>query len=630
MKKVLSLILSVLLVLSLVPMAVGADAVPAWDELAYYQDGPEFSVSATGFTGDASNYKFYAAAYDENGYLLHVACADVAVEGGELKASVNLEKNVEEASVHIDYVKTMLWDGVTPVVRNGHFDIDEQTVSPEGIYNNLTNGFYESIYGDDVTYALGRNWSYKFENGSYAFKQNSANDDNKVMCDNNLTTEYGATSGTTHAVQQLIVSFSAGCSVDRVVVYNASNGQLQEGLEFYLSAVSETVSNGATYVPNFVENANTANAYYLGTQMKHPTVTAGVEKAKLVFDVTEPVATSFKSIVAQAKTGVSPGPIQEMQAYKKVQASDVVTSFAPRANFEAASYTQDGPVFSVNATGFTSNINGFTLVATAFDASGTQVGETLESPAAVNEGVLSGSVDFEPGDNVEADSSIASVTVSVIAKEYANMTIVPEKTFTLTVPTVEGTKYSSLTNGFYESVKDSEGVAITHTGKNRYFNYDTTQSKWVVSAGQNQVNLCDGDINTYAGGASAANTVAENQLRQFQAELSQKAKIDRVVIYIRWYDNNNTMQFYLSNSLTGASTCGDYIGATNNEKGVLYLGVPAGKGTAGQAYKNVFDVTGGLEGGYQYITTHPVVGNYYGPVYEMQAYQKVSATQTVK
>ena len=99
MKKIMSLLLSMLLLLSLVPMtamATGED----WNSFVYYQDGPVFSVEATEFTGSGS-YKFYAAAYDAAGKLLAVKSSNATVSGDTLSASVDFEPGNTEANVNI-------------------------------------------------------------------------------------------------------------------------------------------------------------------------------------------------------------------------------------------------------------------------------------------------------------------------------------------------------------------------------------------------------------------------------------------------------------------------------------------------------------------------------------------------
>ena len=247
MKKFMSLLLSVLFILSLVPMTVGAETSESWDSFIYYQDGPVFSVEATEFVGSEDSYQFIAAAYDSAHNLIAVKFDDATKdEDNTLKAEVDFEEGNTEADVSIDYVKTMLWDsftGVRPIAVNGYFDVTPQSVDANGVYNNLTNGFYEPVnnYDDQECYWWGKS-------------DDTANHPDGLVLINGADTPLTADNNTSTYEKPIFAAQSslkgyysnklkAASVIDRVVVYYGYTGTAANDVQFYLSNIPINYTN---------------------------------------------------------------------------------------------------------------------------------------------------------------------------------------------------------------------------------------------------------------------------------------------------------------------------------------------------------------------------------------------------
>jgi len=155
MKKLLSLFISIMLIISVLPLSVSAASdAEVWKSFSYSMDGPEFSLNVTDFLAKSDKYVFYAAAYDTQGNLIDVKTADINTASGrisDIDVKVSFADTPEEDAVNIDSVKTMLWDtkgDIRPVAESGDFDddIDPRTCNEEtDVYNSLTSGFYTQV-----------------------------------------------------------------------------------------------------------------------------------------------------------------------------------------------------------------------------------------------------------------------------------------------------------------------------------------------------------------------------------------------------------------------------------------------------------------------------------------------------
>ncbi|MBE7010415.1 MAG: hypothetical protein E7418_02860, partial [Ruminococcaceae bacterium] len=98
MKKILSLVLSVLMLLSVLPMTAGAESADQWDLITFRQDGPVFSVKADGFIAGDSAYSIKVVAYDANDDIVTGETVAATLTSDTLEGAVNLEKNGEASS----------------------------------------------------------------------------------------------------------------------------------------------------------------------------------------------------------------------------------------------------------------------------------------------------------------------------------------------------------------------------------------------------------------------------------------------------------------------------------------------------------------------------------------------------
>jgi len=644
MKKFMSLLLGAMLILSLIPMSVGATT-ENWNSFVYYQDGPEFSVEATEFVG-AGDYKFIAAAYDANGKLVDMTSSDAAVKAGTLTAAASFEAPGEEADVSIASVKTMLWDsfsGATPIAAEGNFEVAPQTVNENGIYSSLTNGFYEAVEAQE---GYRNTWKHLSadESGKEVIDSTPAGTDswtlnywglNQNFSDNDLTTN--CTHGGEADARLVASMLKEASKIDRVVLYsfetrvNAEDAPRQKGTEYYLTnsfihpviTTNSTADDIATantnvnaYWNSLTVDADNADVYYLGTSESMAKV-ATDDDAKLVYDVNS--ENSYQYIVGKksALKGVG-GLTQELQAYTKIRNKVIIDAFTASVEYNGLSYSQNGPEFTVKAGEVTSNTD-LALKATAYNAAGDVVAEVTEPIA--NPGVefdINATVNFE--EDGEANASIASVK-TVITDTFGTA-VVEDSTFTVTANTcTDGTDTHPMTNGFYQPIT---------TYQNDY------RSRYVggYASWSNGGCVYDGDLTTTEGFASGRLTTG-----QIHVELSAMTQIDRVVVYNFWSGQSQAgTEFYLSSvTPTGSSNTDEEHLAYYNKftpdttvEGIYYLGTqtkaPANVDADGA--RLVFDVDKNAGTFNRLIARYEkdVNGGY---IEEYQAYQKVKQTNVI-
>ena len=109
MKKILSLALCVLMLVSVLPMTAGA-VTDGWETLTFSQNGPVFSVKATGFEAADANdtFAFTAVAYKGESEKVDEKTVPVTITDGELAANVNFEDG-GEADVAINKVTNLFF-----------------------------------------------------------------------------------------------------------------------------------------------------------------------------------------------------------------------------------------------------------------------------------------------------------------------------------------------------------------------------------------------------------------------------------------------------------------------------------------------------------------------------------------
>ncbi|MBQ4517938.1 MAG: hypothetical protein II997_05070, partial [Clostridia bacterium] len=550
MKKFILLFLSALLLLSVAPMTVGAATTESWDAFAYYQDGPEFSFKATEFVGEQDKYQFVVAAYNSKDNLVAVKCADATVDiDGTLTAAVNFEENGTEADVSIEYVKTMLWDSfdsLQPLVRNGYFDIEAQTVDEDGVYNNLTNGFYEPVTNYDKKECYW--WGKSTDTASHP--------DGLVLingADTPLTTDHNPSTfeRPTFAAQSSLMGYysnklKAASVIDRVVVYYGYTGTAVNDVQFYLSNIpinyTIKLEDGKSYAyPTNFKKQDTADVEYLGYRGDSTSYVSFKDMngtGRIVFNAD---GNEFSNIVAAYDFNTIGGYIKEMQAYKKVQDEDVVSKAQIKAKWDTLSYDQNGPAFAVNATNFSTNATEPYFVATAYKTDGTSIVKeaAITAPAAT----LSVGVDFEEG-GIEADVNIDYVETKVIDKA-SDTVLVEAKEFEVEEQTVsaEGV-YNNLTNGFYETITDYSGQEYMHWNKTD--DLEAHPDGIYNASGQNTKGTTDYKVATdYEKPTFAANS---SYMGFYSNKLRTATVIDRVVVYYGYTSNAaNDVRFYLAN-----------------------------------------------------------------------------------
>ncbi|MBE7010417.1 MAG: hypothetical protein E7418_02870 [Ruminococcaceae bacterium] len=635
MKKFMSLLLGVLLVMSLVPMTVGATA-DSWNSFVYYQDGPVFSVEATEYVG-SGNYTFYAAAYDKDGRLLAVDSNPTAVRDGKLVGEADLEPGNTEANVNIASVKTMVWDGMKPIVENGNFTITAPTaVAGEETYA-MTNGFYEAIAAtDDYAYCFylgdGTNEDYSYRNIS---------DAQGTGYDNVLTTGIGFNGIQTYSRMDF-VKLSAASEIDRVVTWTYDDPQShpvprQTGTEYYLVNLDAELKSTST--PSDIKavwdgmatDAASANYYYLGTLASEARFVTD-DDARTVMDVNSANAYQYLATKKDNRENIS-GQTYELQAYKKVKAQDIIDAFTANAEYNGLTYYQDGPAFSVEAFEFTTNVDTVKLVATAYDAEGAKLAEVSSDPIAVTAGeemTLSESVTFEEN-GAEANINIASVEVKVT--DALGGTVLEGAIFDVEPQSIsEDGVYNNFTNGFYKPAVDGtvvfkDGVVKRPFWDNHATNYSGANTDG-VEEGIFDHNLTTGSQNS---GYPCGNTGTTPRRVHYVIKLNTPVVVDRVVAYTSY----SGMKYYLSKR--GDYTSADYIAEFDkkNTDNVYYLGNrnEGGITTGNDSLRRMmFEADGGT---YQYIIADIIdegAGSSQRDVYKLfdiQPYQKVKATKVV-
>jgi len=320
MKKILSLVLSICMLLSMLPMTVQAESAERWDVLTFSQNGPEFSVIAEGFSALDSAYTFEAIAYDGDEQEVDAKIATATIEDGNLTASVDFEENGEaDASIAKVLVNVKNSNG-EPVTEAQTFAITAQQVDENGVYNNLTNGFYKPVL-DGVTASISGSTRYVWNSsnsmlGGWAEGSSGAYN----LYDQNPSTRSangGGIGAGNHA--QYIGTLSASAKIDRVVVYVQDNN----AIDFYLAKTVDTSSAGsAAHLARFAgAETDDEGLCYLGNcNSGHATESGITGVTRLLFDTD---GDSFKYLISDI-TGSSVYALYEFAPYQKVVATKTI------------------------------------------------------------------------------------------------------------------------------------------------------------------------------------------------------------------------------------------------------------------------------------------------------------------
>ncbi len=579
MKKYMCLFLSMLMILSLVPMTVGA-AGESWSSFVFTQDGPEFSFEATDFTGTGS-YTFYAAAYGNNNELIDVkAASNLEASDGVLSATVDFEENgTKEADVNISYVKTMVWgDEYRPIVKSHTFDIEEQKIDPDtGIYNNLTNGFYKPVIdGTNVTIVQHRRllWSDNSSANSGAWNVSPIR-----LCDSNPATEVADNGPINGAVRAQYVAIfkdqvnaaNSEKQIDRVVAYLRSDNTAS----FYLTSSDDAEKyRTAGYAQNFNEvDLKTAmiNVDFLGNKdtgyvSKTEVTIDDVSLNRLVFN------TDFVSRVLVFDAVPADGDyyaVSEFLPYAKVKATYAVPEGETVAEWSSLSYTQDGPNFTLNAEDFVLNKNKeLKLVVTAYDGAGS-TGNVLATESETFKVTRNEIADLKKTVNIEKQGELspkaASIKVEVVDEAGQNVITAWEKNITAQTVDANGV-YNNLTNGLYEQII-TPSTLNTASSIYRSLWSDLSKAGVAQTRNANDPRIHDNKITT--DGFSSAQIPSSVLKFQYISYLTRPAQgtelypnyqIDRVVAYL---PSHNTASFYLgkNDNVAGQGTCLDYNNA---------------------------------------------------------------------
>jgi len=642
MKKFMSLLLGAMLILSLIPMSVGATT-ESWNSFVYYQDGPEFSVEATEFVG-AGAYKFIAAAYDANGKLVDMTSSDAAVKAGTLTAVASFEAPGEEADVSIASVKTMLWDSfssATPIAKEGNFAVEPQIVNEDGTVSSLTNGFYEAIpvkVGGRGTFGA---WDEATQSFTASMTDVREGEAEQKSYDNDLTTYAGFNSQASTDAEGNIISYikrvdyvalAKASEVDRLVTVSYDSPEDTEvaprqiGTEYYLTAdiwaSYQDIPSINAFWSGTAVNANNADYYYVGTNNSTARVVTDAD-AKLVYDVNTDAKYTYLIAKKNGNAQGGGGATRELQAYTKIQNKVIIDAFKASVEYNGLSYSQNGPEFTINAGEVISNTD-LVLEATAYNSAGDVVAEVTE-PIAVTEGTaadITATVNFE--EDGEADPSIASVK-TVLTDTYGTP-VVEDSTFAVIPQTVdESGVYNNLTNGFYKPVIDGENVSISSSERHVWNGEGGKVGSW----GEGSVGaytLYDQNPSTHSGNTGG---IGAGNHAQYIGTLSAAANIDRVVAYV---SSTNAIDFYLAknvdtSSAGSAAHLARFKGTETEDDGLYYLG---------NCHTYEGDVTDGVErlvldadgGAYKYLVSDIKNGAVY-MLYDFSPYQKVTATHVV-
>ena len=464
MKKFTSLLLSVLMILSLVPMTVGATEI-SWSSFVYSQDGPEFSFEASDFIGTGS-YNFYAAAYNNNRELLDVKVApNLAASDGVLKATVDFEDNgTKEADVNISYVKTMVWENdLKPIVESYTFNIEEQYIDPDtGVYNNLTNGFYQQaniagnaplgsmyrIYWKDPSKDLNNNLNTRHN------ESDKKNDSNPSTKSDNTAFIAEMSGGANIQRMQYVTFFKDNMfQIDRLVAYLPT---YTDG-SFYLMNNSKVSYEAEGYALWFKKDATTTDGIkFVGNRTSENCVSNtqsiinGETIDRLVFNTDY----NCRTIVFDGEPGDNfCQAVNEFLPYVKVKYSYSVPVVKKDTviSFDDLTVNQNGPAFTVSGTNFLTNNADLYFTATAYDSENQQI-DKIEKPISVTAnaaGAISQTADFEEGGK-EADLSIDKVVTEIVDGDGVVLaTATFDENIKPTTINVNGTN-ENLTNGFYQ------------------------------------------------------------------------------------------------------------------------------------------------------------------------------------
>jgi len=600
MKKILSLALCVLMLVSVLPMTAGA-VTDGWETLTFSQNGPVFSVKATGFEAADANdtFAFTAVAYKGESEKVDEKTVPVTITEGELAANVNFEDG-GEADVAINKVIVKLIDSGEEVLGDGkaeaEFSITPQSVDENGVYNNLTNGFYKPVI-DGTTYISGQKRYFWFDTSKGA--SGAASDKDAIHDSNPSTTSdaYGDIADTVQRLQYITFLRPSELQIDRLVAYVRGNN----ACSFYLAKESGFSENAAGHVLRFAGAdatgikylGNTESGYVSKTSSTITTTANGtVTVNRLVFD-TDYVA-RIMVIDSEPATGGNYG-VNEFLPYARVKDSISIGSNKPAA----VTFKQDGAVFSVTATKL--DVAACTLTAVAYDVSGMRLGKKVIS-GSVSAGVFHASVDFEDGGQAAPDS-IVSVTLT-LTDENGRL-LADEKTFDITK------EADSPLNGFYKKV-DSVSYRDVY-----YHSINGTTIGASTPDGENHNKLTDGDLDTKIGMTSQ---VPEGRVYMYGTELSAAIDIDMVVLDYTL----GTSEVYLSTNEPDNANLADFVGK-QTKPGIYY----AGKLTNKSGTVKIVMLPVKAESGekFQYIIMSASGGEHPGEFHEMQLYTGVKAEE---
>lgn len=577
MKKILSLVLCVLMLLSVLPMTISAVTAETWDVLSFSQNGPEFSVVAEGFEATDSSYTFTAIASKSVGVPI-IKTVTTTLDGGKLSASVNFEEGGVEADVNITEVEVTLTNSLGEVIGESKtFSITPQTIT-DGVYNNLTNGFYKPVIdGAEVTITRSLRCLYNAAgNLSSSWNEGLEEYDHKL---NTSCTNAAVSSGQTY---QFVASLSSDVQVDRVVAYVIT---ACPNTEFYLAKTVDV----ASHLPLFKGSETTSDAlWYLGKSSEADVVTTVDGKYRMVFNAD---GGTYRHLVTHIP-GVVTGT-HEFQPYRRVTERYTIASNKPAS----AIFKQEGATFMVTATKL--EAAGCTLTAVAYDANGNRVGKKIAS-GTVSAGTFQASVDFEEnGQSASGDINSVKLTLT----DENGKLLANEKTFDVTK------EVNSPLNGFYRKV-DSVSYRDVY-----YYSTNGTTIGSATPSSENANKQADGDMDTCAGLTSP---VPGGRLYMHGTELSTAVDVDMIVLDYK----QSSADVYLSKNEPDHANLADF--ATKQTKsGIYYAGTLTN--TSATVKRAILPIKAESGEVFRYVMLSASGGKQVGEVHEVQLYAGVKA-----
>lgn len=589
MKKLISLCISALLLISVFPMTVGA-ASETYDSLAFSQGVGIFYVDGANFTPSTdTDYRFFAAAYNANSELIGVKSQVVSMNGGsadDLFGKINF--NGEAYKNQIASVKTMLWDeDLRPVVA-----------AKDHIYG------YESVTGNSKSYRTQKTWS--------TVEEKSGN----TLFDGDKTTS----AGTGEAGKDAYIFGDLGVGgqqIDKVSITAYDKHLRLVGVKYYLTN-TQPIGNA---------NYDKSDWVLLGEITTCPK-TVDDPGATMTFDLTAAQAGVYRYIVADYTAGTTQGGvIFEMEAYKKTE--DQVIERLESVTGIASYRTKKTWNTSVEVSGNTL-FDGSKTTAAGSGTAGDDAyvygdlgvgGQRIDKVVitAYDQHLRLAGVKYyltntQPIGNANHDKSdwvlLGEITTCPKTVDAAGATM----TFDLTAEQADVYRYivadytAGTTQGGYiyemEVYKKSYQYESVTEGASSYFT--------LLNGGSSSIDgnkFFDGDNTVGFGGET-------NKYCYLYGDLGTGGKqIDKVVITA--YDKHQRtrgMKFYLANSL-------------NSEDGWVYLGEHTGAPTSLTSAEAVssYELSDAQAGNYRYIVAKYKTGDATavgGLVYEMEAFKK--------